>query len=258
MNLNPHKKVGLWLVILIILGAVVALLNHGPIPQPLSYHEFADKSVIWGIPNFLDVLSNIPFVLVGLLGLYKTFRHNKIHIITENRASYNVFFIGVALVGVGSGYYHLSPSNATLVWDRLPMTIAFMALSSIIIEEFTSIRLGKKLLVPLVSFGVLSVLYWHWTETAGHGDLRPYMLVQFLPMLVIPVILLFFNAAFTRVSGYWLLLSAYVIAKLFEHFDGEMLAATRFVSGHSLKHVVAAIGIYILLRALVHRRCTPK
>ena len=254
MNLNRRKKIGLWLVILITLGAVVGLLNHGPIPQSLSYHAFADKSVIWGIPHFFDVMSNIIFVVVGLLGLIKTTRNNRIHIIDENRRSYQLFFIGVALIGVGSGYYHLSPNNATLVWDRLPMTIAFMTLCSIIIGEFTSIRLGSKLLIPLVSFGVLSVLYWHWTESAGQGDLRPYIIVQFLPMLVIPVILICFRPAFTRASGYWLLLSAYVIAKLFEHFDAEMLGATNFVSGHSLKHIVAAIGIYVLLLSFGRRR----
>lgn len=258
MNLNRREKIGLWLVLLITLGAGVALLHHGPIPQPLSYHNFADKSVIWSIPNFFDVLSNILFVWVGLLGLYKTSGNRRINIIAENRASYNVFFIGVALVGLGSSYYHLSPDNTTLVWDRLPMTIAFMALCSIIIGEFTSPRLGSILLFPLVLFGVLSVLYWHWTEVAGQGDSRLYIIVQFLPMLVIPVILICFRPAFTRVSGYWLLLSAYLIAKLFEHFDSELYAATRFVSGHSLKHVVAAIGIYILLVSFVRRRAIEK
>jgi hypothetical protein len=256
MILNRNKKIGLWLIMLTTLGAVVALLIHGPISQPPSYHGFADRRIIWGIPNFFDVFSNIPFILVGLLGLYKTSGHDRSKIIAENRVNYNVFFIGVALVGVGSGYYHLSPSNATLVWDRIPMTIAFMALTSIIIGEFTSRRLGEILLVPLVSFGVLSVLYWQWTESAGHGDLRPYILVQFLPMLLIPVILVCFNSVFTKVSGYWLLLSAYVIAKLFEHFDRETHGATSLMSGHSIKHVVAAIGIYILLLSFASRRST--
>lgn len=255
---NRNKKIGSGLVLLITLGAVVVLLAHGPISQALSYHAFADRRGIGDIPNFLDVLSNIPFVLVGLFGLYKTIRNDSIHVIRENRMCYHVFFIGVTLVGIGSGYYHLSPNNATLVWDRLPMTIAFMALCSIIIGEFSSTRLGSILLVPLVSFGVFSVLYWHWTESAGHGDLRPYILVQFLPMLAIPVILICFNSVFTKVSGYWWLLSAYVIAKLFEHFDREILEATRLVSGHSLKHVVAAIGIFVLLSSFVRRDSAEK
>lgn len=256
MIVNRNKKVGLWLVILMTLGAVAALLNHGPISQSLSYHGFADKKVILGIPNFFDVLSNLPFVLVGLLGLHKTSGKGRINIISENRFSYQVFFIGVALVGVGSGYYHLSPDNATLVWDRIPMTITFMALCCIVIGEFTSIRLGSILLVPLVLIGVLSVLYWHWTEAAGRGGLRPYIIVQFLPMLVIPVILVCFKSRFTMVSGYWLLLLSYVVAKLFEHFDKEVLGATLFISGHSLKHVAAAIGIYILLKSFGRRRRT--
>jgi len=258
MILNRNKKVGLWLVILITLGAVVALLNHGPISQDLNYHGFADRRVLWGISNFFDVLSNLAFVLVGLLGLYKTSGKGSINIITENSVSYKVFFIGVALIGVGSGYYHLSPSNATLIWDRIPMTIAFMAMTSIIIGEFISPRLGAILLTPLVSIGVLSVLYWHWTEAAGRGDLRPYILVQYLPMLLIPVILVCFNSAFTRVSGYWLLFSAYVIAKLFEHFDRDIYAASGFVSGHTLKHVVAALGLFILVLLFVRRRRTEQ
>ena len=242
------------MVSLITLGAVAALLIHGPIPQALSYHGFADRRVIWHISNFFDVLSNLAFVLVGLLGLYKTSGNNTIDMVSENRVSYKVFFIGVALVGVGSGYYHLSPNNVTLIWDRIPMTIAFMALTSVIIGEFTSIRWGSKLLIPLVLFGVLSVLYWHWTESAGHGDLRPYILVQFLPMLLIPVILVCFKSVFTGVSSYWLLLAAYVLAKIFEHFDREIYAATGFVSGHTLKHVVAAIGVYVLLASFARRR----
>jgi hypothetical protein len=256
MILNIKRMVGLCLIVLLTLGAVVVLFFQGEIPQPLSYHDFADQRAISGIPNFLDVMSNLPFVLVGLLGLYKMSESDSINILAESSLSYRTMFIAVALVGVGSGYYHLWPDNETLVWDRIPMAVAFMALLSIIVAEFVSIRLGSILLIPLVSIGVLSVLYWHWSEGTGHGDLRPYIMVQFLPMLIIPVILNCFNSAFTKVSGYWLLISAYVLAKFLEYFDFEVFEILTFVSGHSLKHIAAAMGVYFLLFSFARRRRT--
>ena len=148
---------------------------------------------------------------------------------------------------------------ALLIHGAIPQSLsyhAFVALLSIIIGEFISPRTGSILLVPLVALGILSVLYWHWTETAGHGDLRPYILVQFLPMLVIPVILVCFKSACTHAGSYWILFSAYAAAKVFEHFDREIYAMLGFVSGHSLKHIVAAIGVYFLLVSFGGRSCT--
>ena len=95
-----------------VLAAVIALGHHGPIPQSQSYHGFADKRALWGIPHFLDVMSNLAFILVGLLGLYECLVKRTIRIPEEMRTNYSVFFIGVALVGVGSGYYHLAPEQS--------------------------------------------------------------------------------------------------------------------------------------------------
>jgi len=163
----------------------------------------------------------------------------------------------IALVAFGSGYFHLNPINETLLWDRLPMTIAFMALLSIIIGEFVSIKIAQNLLLPLIIVGAFSVLYWFYTETTfpvteshvteSQGDLRLYILVQFLPMLLIPLILLTFNSSYSKVSGYWWLLLAYIVAKLLEHFDHTIFNLLHFISGHSLKYIAAALGVLILL-----------
>ncbi len=107
--------------------------------------------------------------------------------------------------------------------------------------------MGKALLYPLLIVGIASVFYWEHTEIKGAGDLRLYALVQFLPMLIIPVILLLFRPRFTLVSGYWWLLLAYLLAKVFEHFDAQIFSALSFISGHSIKHIAAAIGVYLLL-----------
>jgi hypothetical protein len=170
------------------------------------------------------------------------------------RTAYAVLFIGIGLMALGSSYYHLIPGNPSLVWDRLPMTITFMSLFSIAISEFISVPLSKLLLLPLLILGIVSVLYWDYTEGLGRGDLRPYALIQFFPMLAIIIILIFFSSKFTHTSAYWWLLGAYIIAKICEHLDGEIYQVLHWVSGHSLKHIFAGIGLYILLASYEKRR----
>jgi len=168
---GKKEKFGLWLILVLAVLVVAGLIIAGPIPQDTSYHNFADVRTIWGIPNFWNVMSNIPFLLVGALGLYQLNRPVKLTIDHSNRFIYAVYFAGIVLLALGSSYYHFSPSNSTLVWDRLPITLVFMSLMAIVTAEFVSARLGKLLLTPLIAFGILSILYWHVSENMGQGDL---------------------------------------------------------------------------------------
>jgi hypothetical protein len=251
-----NEKLGFTLIAITALIALTVILSLNPIPQDITYHLFVDTREIWSIPNFWNVMTNIPFAIVGLLGIYKLRIPGKLGFLNETGTAYTLLFFGTFLVAFGSGYYHLAPDNQTLIWDRLPMTIAFMALFSIIISEFISIRSGKALLLPLILAGILSVLYWHLSEIRGAGDLRFYALVQFYPMLAIPVILFCFRSSCTHVQAYWWLLLLYIIAKLFEHFDGEVYNVLGFISGHSLKHLTAALGMYVLLVFYQMRNCS--
>lgn len=224
-------------------GIVLALLKD-PIPQNPDYHCFADGRALCGIPNFWNVASNLPFVIIGLSGILFLLRKRKD---TGLDAASLVFFLGILLTGFGSVWYHLHPDNHTLIWDRLPMTITFMAFFSVIIRECVHAEAGKKLLWPLLFTGMLSVYYWQMTESRGQGDLRFYFLVQFLPMLLIPLILLLFNKKGFPKMYFWLILLTYVIAKVFESADVELLIATGSLSGHSMKHVIAALAPLIYL-----------
>jgi Na+/melibiose symporter-like transporter len=163
--------------------------------------------------------------------------------------------VSVILVGVGSAYYHQSPSNQTLLWDRLPMTVAFMALMSLLLEERVLSVRRPWLLWGLIAIGVASALYWSWTESLGRGDLRPYALVQFLPVILMPLILLLFRHRYLAGN---LLLSAFLLyfaAKALEHFDQQILTAAQVMSGHALKHAVAALAVWCILLAVpVHAR----
>ena len=252
--LNRKEKIGLILITISAIITLIGLLIQDPIPQDPAYHNFADKNDAYNIPNILNVLSNLPFLIVGLLGLYYLSIKKTLNIVTLNTSAYFALFIGTALVSFGSGYYHLWPDNQTLVWDRLPMTIAFMGLFSIVISEFISMKIGKLLLIPLLILGVMSVLYWHITESNGYGDLRYYAMVQFFPILAIPIILFAFKSRFSNINAYWWLLTFYIAAKLFEHYDFEVQEQLSIISGHSIKHIAAAIGLYILLRAYENRK----
>lgn len=225
-----------------------------PIPQDSKYHDFADTRTVLGIPNGVNVLSNVPFVLAGGWGL--VFVLTMLHSSGMNilLVQYLLFFAGVFLSGIGSMYYHLAPSNSTLVWDRLPMSIAFMALLSSVISECIDRRLGSYLLLPLVLLGAFSVGYWSWTEQAGHGDLRSYVLVQFLPVVLVPLILLLYRPAKDYAFPIWMLASLYIVSKLFEVLDRQVYAATGSISGHTVKHVIAALGTAFVVQMVARRK----
>jgi Ceramidase len=255
MSVINNEKTGFNLILIITVLSIIALLSQDRVAQDINYHDFSDLRTIFSIPNFWNVLSNLPFLIVGFLGLYKLFVKKNLQIINEMKTAYAFLFFGVFLVAFGSGYYHLSPNNQTLVWDRLPMTIAFMAMFAIIIAEFISIRLGKALLWPLLIAGVTSVFYWHFTELQGMGDLRFYAVVQFFPMLVMPVILVCFKPRFNHLNAYWVLFASYALAKVFELFDQSVYDFLGFaISGHSIKHIVPALGLYVLLIAYQQRK----
>ncbi len=236
----------------------VSVLFVPPIPQDVTYHQFADRRAFLGIPNFSDVISNIPFVIVGGSGFLYLVRRiffgtwnnpdsRKIHIV------YLGFFVGVFLTGYGSAYYHLSPTNESLVWDRLPMSMAFMAFLSAMIGERISIRAGFVSFLPLIVLGAASVLYWDMTEQMGKGDLRPYVLVQYYPVILIPLILLLFPSSYPRWGDMWKVFVFYGASKICEVLDKAVYRLGHLVSGHTLKHFFVAIAVYWILRMIQKR-----
>ncbi|MGZ8218161.1 ceramidase domain-containing protein [Methylomagnum sp.] len=250
MTSNPDRKIQILLGLTAL--AVIGAFLVPAIPQNPAYHQFADQSARLGIPNFWNVATNLPFLFVGLAGIRELY-HGRPVIVPTLWLAYLIFFGGVALVGPGSAYYHLSPDNDSLLWDRLPMTLAFMALLPIIVGEYIDPAAGRRLLRPLLVAGTGSVLYWHLSERLGQGDLRWYGLVQFLPMLLIPLIMLMFRSRFTGAAYLWAMLGAYAAAKLAEFLDGPIFRLLYPFSGHALKHLLAALGVYGFLLAIRRR-----
>lgn len=248
---QPHRyKIVILFAVFIAALAIAALT--GPVAQSNDYHNFADQRMLRGLPNFWNVLSNLPFALFSLMGLYTVSMVPSTSGRICPRNAYSIFFSGALLVAFGSSYYHLNPGNDALFWDRLPMTIAFMALFSIIISTYVSKQAGTVMLYPLIIIGLLSVIYWHVTERNQMGDLRFYALVQFLPMVLIFLILVLFKDADGHRAYLWLMLGAYFLSKLAEHFDEQIyMFFNHTISGHTIKHILAALGVmffYLRLR----------
>ncbi len=245
-----------------LLAGFAGVLCVDPIPQDPAYHLFTDTRSFLGIPNFNDVVSNAGFVVVGLMGL-TTIMGVKGRAIFHHRPDarpYIVFFISLTLIGLGSAYYHWAPSNTGLLLDRLPIAAAFMAFCAAIVADRIDARIGSTwLLALLVAAGLLSLIYWYGTEMQGRGDLRFYGLVQFYPLLAMPLVcLLFPRYRYTAGRYVALVVVWYGIAKMFEVYDREIFALSgQTISGHTLKHVAATVGAYLILRMLVASRPAP-
>ncbi|MES1159509.1 MAG: ceramidase domain-containing protein [Bacteroidota bacterium] len=240
-------RIKLILLAILTLAIIIVVFSLQPIPQDPVFHNFFDKRPFGGIPNFGNVVSNLPFFIIGIYGLSLL---NKSTASGSIRWIYGCLFAGVLLISLGSGYYHGHPDNDRLVYDRIPMTLVFMSLLTATVAEFINLKQGARLLALLLTIGVFSVLWWHYTESQGKGDLRLYFLVQYYPMLFIPLILLLFRApAHNQASRQliWVVVW-YVVAKLLEKFDQEVYSITGMVSGHSLKHLAAAMSTWYLVR----------
>ncbi len=235
--------------LLIVLACIVP-----PIPQSASYHQFADQRRLWGIPNFGNVSSNLPFAVVGIWGLLflASGRSRSAFVHRGERIPYVWLFIGLLLTALGSAYYHLAPDNGRLVWDRLPMTIVFMSLVSALIVERVDDRLGLRLLPVLLALGVFSVVQWYYSEIRGAGDLRLYAAVQLGSVLLL-LLALALRSRYTRSSDLGVVAGLYIAAKMFEMWDGDIFNTSHVVSGHTLKHLAAAGAGFWILRMLMRR-----
>jgi hypothetical protein len=252
-QLNRRTRIGLTLFAF--LPVIIALAKTPRIPLDVDYHNFADRRGIPGIPNALDTLSNIPFVVVGGIALIWLLRNSsrRSFVLPIERLPYLFFFSGVAATGVGSFWYHLNPNNSRLLFDLLPMTCCFMSMLTSIVIERIGAKVGAWLLPPLLLLGSASVAYWSYTQALGIGDYRFYLFVQFATPVLIVVIIALFPARYSHVHYLAIAFLIFVIAKLLEYFDRTIFSLAT-VSGHSMKHVAAAVSCWWILRMLQARK----
>ena len=244
-------------IALLSIAALLAVAALPPIPQPGQYHNFADQRTLLGVPHALNVASNLGFLIVGAVGLRRVWSSGASFTDARERWPYAVFFASLVGVGFGSVAYHLAPSHGSLFWDRLPMSLAFMSLLSAVLVERLGPRIGLRLFPWLAAAGPFSVVYWVLSERAGSGDLRLYGLIHFYPMLLIPLLLWLFAPRYTRGGDLLWVLALYATALAAERLDDQVFAAGGWISGHTVKHLLATVAAGWLSRMLRLRSPAP-
>jgi len=232
MNYTRNHKV---LIHLIFLPLVFILLLVSPLAQNMAYHNFADQIKIIGISNFHNVFSNILFFILPVIGMKQYFE------LKQNNPSWLVFLIGIFLVGPGSAFYHYHPTNFTLIWDRLPMTIAFMGLISFILVEVYQIKNEKRFLGLLLLVGFYSILHW-----VAFKDLRVYYWVQLSPFLGIIFVAIKLPTPTLKPKYLAFGIFFYALAKVTEAKDFQIYETLGY-SGHSIKHLLAGFAVFALM-----------
>jgi hypothetical protein len=247
------KRLLAYLPLAVTVAACALLLAHGPIPQLAHYHEFADQSTLAGVSHAADVLSNLGFALVAAWGMLRLGP-----MCNAGRHGYRLFLAGLLLTASGSAFYHLAPDDARLVWDRLPIALACAGLLAGVRAECLSKPDARLASCLLGMFAVLSVAWWYATLQQGAGDLRPYLLLQCLPLVLIPLWQSIHGAPRRDRVAFGGALALYVAAKFTELADHQLLAALGVVSGHTLKHLLATAAAAVIVGRLVERQRAPQ
>ena len=243
-----------WTLSALAVAAVLATILLPAMPQPAGYLDFADRRELLGVPNFWDVMSNLPLLFIGLWGAYVVARADARTLSQpEEKWPYAFCFGAVALAGIGSTYFHLAPDADRLMWDRLPIALGFMALLSAAIAERVSVRAGVQALAPLLIAGTASVLYWRWSMLRGAENILPYAIVQF-GALVALVVLAAVRSRYTRGADLFVVAGIYAAAKITEALDQSIYTLGAILSGHTLKHFLAAVAVWWLVRMLQRRQ----
>lgn len=239
------------LPLLLVLLLSAAALLHGPIAQFEDYHAFADRLTLFGIPHALDVLSNLGFAVVALWGLWRLAPRRRSHF-PHSWSGYALFLAGLLLTAAGSSWYHLAPDDHRLLWDRLPIALASAGLLAGVWADCRQ-RDSRLLASLLGAFALAGVLWWYLTALHGVGDLRAYLLLQVLTVVLIPLWQWLHGRPRGERQAFAAALGLYVLAKCAELLDHQIAALLAPLSGHTLKHLLSTVATAVVVAQLARR-----
>jgi hypothetical protein len=251
-NLTLASRQAWGLVFAVLLLYLLLRWVAGPLPQWLDYHDFADTRVLGFVPRAGDVLTNLAILAAGLWSA--SLRH-RVCVSRDERPAFRLLVAGAILTAFGSAYYHWDPSNARLVWDRLPLALLLTAIVSLVLADRVTPAFGRAALLPVGSLAVGSVALWGLTEAFGRGDLWLYLLVRIGASIGILVLLITRRSRYTVAALVWMAVACDGLETAAEHFDWQIWRLTDgVVSGHNLKHLFAGAVIACVSGWLLQRR----
>lgn len=250
---SPARRFAARLPLIITVAIVILMLAYGVIEQPANYHDFADHSQWGGMPHAADVLSNFGFAIVGIWGWWHLSPQREHPAIRASWFGYRLLLVGLIFTAAGSAYYHLAPDDSRLVWDRLPIALACAGLLAGVRAETVARYDAHLEAAALALLAVFSVAWWHFTGLQGQGDLRPYLLLQLLPILLVPLWQALHGSDRRDRLYFGAALVIYIFAKLAELNDHQLLQVSGALSGHTLKHLLATVAAALIVGRLVQR-----
>ncbi|CAN6865544.1 unnamed protein product [Brassica oleracea] len=251
-----NQQIGTWKRKRILVGSLficwLILMFFTPkVPlHSFRHHVFADKRNFMGVPNTLNVMTNFPFLIIGVLGFVLCLGGSFFNISLKGEIwGWTLFYASISSLAFGSAYYHLKPDDNRIVWDTLPILIAYSSLFSSFLVERAGERVGLSCLVLLLFISVLSVAY-----ARVFNDLRLCLTFQLIPCLAIPVMTVLLPPKYTH-SRFWLLATAaHAVSKIEGLADSKIYNFNGYtISGHSLGHLCSALAMLLLTVMLLYR-----
>ncbi len=252
--MDKSKNLKLFILFILAIISLIVIYAWPAIPQDPAYHHFADKRTIFYIPHFWDVISSLAFIPVGVYGCYIVLT-TYLNATKYESTLWLFLFSCIIIVGFTSAFYHLDPTNRRLALERLFMATAFMTFLSILFLERAGYKLGATLSPIFIICGIASVVLWIIGEIHGRGDLRLYVFVQFFPWIALPYFVIFFPSPENKSIYLVWAFASVILSKFFEMYDREVFSLLHHtISGHTLKHLSSALGVYFLVLYVKSKR----
>lgn len=236
------RRCALILLVSMTLAVMMGLLAWGPVPLSAQVHRHADERSLLDMPGATNVWVNLVMFAAGAWGWCAT-RASRWP--AQLRTPWQLFHLCAMLSALASGLYHSGTGDALFVLTHVFTAAGFMMLTLGMLAERVHSRFGSLMACVLVLSGIaMTGLVMLFGPSGQNGlDMRPLLLQEVIPVLVIPAGILSLPGRFTQAFDWVVVLTLYALAKLLESSDALVPEMSGWISGHTLMHLMLATAV---------------